>query len=154
VQEEANPMTLAEMMRLLLFYVEEELAEDFTEVPTHSLTGLLTYSLTHWLTYSLAHWLTHLFTGLLTHSLTHSQDSPLQIPHLKGDFSEALLITVYQCYCNEKTGFMALEEFIDFMEDRYSLSHSVTHSPTHLLTYSLTHLLTYSLTHALTYSLT
>jgi len=74
VQEEANPMTLAEMMRLLLFYVEEELAEDFTEVPTHSLTGLLTHSLTHSLAYlltrSLAYSLIHWLTYSLTHSLT------------------------------------------------------------------------------------
>jgi hypothetical protein len=70
VQEEANPMTLAEMMRLLLFYVEEELAEDFTEVPTHSLTGLLTHSLTGLFTHSLTGLLTYSLAYLLTHSLT------------------------------------------------------------------------------------
>ena len=52
-------------------------------------------------------------------------DAPLQIPHLKGEWAEGMLVSVYQRYCNH-LGFMSIEQFIDFMEDSGVLN---THAP-------------------------
>ena len=43
-------------------------------------------------------------------------DTPLQFPHLKGEWAENMLVSVYQKYCRSY-GFMSLEEFVEFMED-------------------------------------
>ena len=52
-------------------------------------------------------------------------DAPLQVPHLKGEWAEGMLVSVYQRYCNH-LGFMSIEQFIDFMEDSGILN---THTP-------------------------
>eukprot|EP00595_Chromulina_sp_UTEXLB2642_P002766 CAMPEP_0196768088 /NCGR_PEP_ID=MMETSP1095-20130614/42327_1 /TAXON_ID=96789 ORGANISM="Chromulina nebulosa, Strain UTEXLB2642" /NCGR_SAMPLE_ID=MMETSP1095 /ASSEMBLY_ACC=CAM_ASM_000446 /LENGTH=145 /DNA_ID=CAMNT_0042137169 /DNA_START=810 /DNA_END=1244 /DNA_ORIENTATION=- len=48
-----------------------------------------------------------------------------QIPHLKGEWAENLVITIYQFYCSDN-GFMTLEQFIEFMDDSGILQ---THAP-------------------------
>ena len=83
VLEMRNPMTLAELFRCLLFFVDEELCEE------------------------------------------PAFDTPLQFPHLKGEWTENMMVSVYQRYCRT-TGFMSLEEFVEFMEDFAVLQ---THCP-------------------------
>lgn len=56
-QEEKNPLSLAEMFRVSLFFIDEELVEDAQE-------------------------------GI-----------QLQVPHLKGEAIEQMLVTCYQRYC-------------------------------------------------------
>lgn len=82
-KESTNPLTLAELLRLGLFFFDEELAED------------------------------------------PQADSMQQFPHVKGQASEAMILAVYQRYCGE-SGFMALEQFIEFMEDSAIMQ---THAP-------------------------
>eukprot|EP01039_Chlorochromonas_danica_P011436 gene11436-12786_t len=82
-REESNPLTLAEVLRQLLLFFDEELAEDPQE------------------------------------------ESMQQFPHLKGQASEAMLLAVYQHYCGE-SGFMSLEQLVEFMEDCAVLQ---THAP-------------------------
>mmetsp|Transcript_16780 Transcript_16780/g.25216 ORF Transcript_16780/g.25216 Transcript_16780/m.25216 type:complete len:773 (+) Transcript_16780:69-2387(+) len=82
--ESKNPMTLAELFRLLLFFVNEELVEE--PLP----------------------------------------DTPLQFPHLKGEWAENMLSTVYRRYCRS-SGYMSLEEFVEFMEDSAVLQTHVPH---------------------------
>jgi hypothetical protein len=67
-------MTLAEMFRILLFFIKEELVQE------------------------------------------PRPEVALQIPHLRGEWSENLMITIYQYYCGDN-GFMTLEQFIEFMDD-------------------------------------
>ena len=52
-------------------------------------------------------------------------DSPLQFPHLKGEWTENMMVAVYQRYCRV-SGYMSLEEFCEFMEDFAVLK---THCP-------------------------
>jgi hypothetical protein len=54
-----------------------------------------------------------------------ARDTPLQFPHLKGEWTENMMVAVYQRYCRT-TGFMSLEEFVEFMEDLAILQ---THCP-------------------------
>ncbi len=68
-------MTLAELFRCYLFFMDEE----FVEAPL--------------------------------------PDTPLQFPHLRGAWAENMIVTVYQRYCRSETGYMSLEEFVDFLED-------------------------------------
>jgi hypothetical protein len=72
--EMRNPMTLAEMFRAIMFFVNEKL------------------------------------------SVNPAEDSSLQFPHLKGAWAEGMMVSVYRRYCKE-SGFMSLEEFVEFMED-------------------------------------
>jgi hypothetical protein len=44
------------------------------------------------------------------------ENAPMQVPHLKGEYSETMMTSVYQHYCNQ-SGYMSLEEFVNFMED-------------------------------------
>lgn len=83
VLEMRNPMTLAELFRCLMFFVDEDLCEE------------------------------------------PARDTPLQFPHLKGEWTENMMVSVYQRYCRT-TGFMSLEEFVEFMEDFAVLQ---THCP-------------------------
>ena len=53
-------------------------------------------------------------------------DSPLQFPHLKGHWAENMLSSIYRRYC-KTTGFMSLEEFVEFMEDTAVLRTHVPH---------------------------
>lgn len=53
-------------------------------------------------------------------------DSPLQFPHLKGHWAENMLSSIYRSYC-KTTGFMSLEEFVEFMEDTAVLHTHVPH---------------------------
>lgn len=53
-------------------------------------------------------------------------DSPLQFPHLKGHWAENMLSTIYRSYC-KTSGFMSLEEFVEFMEDTAVLRTHVPH---------------------------
>jgi hypothetical protein len=52
-------------------------------------------------------------------------NTPLQIPHLKGDAAEHMIVGIYKHYCGP-TGFMTLEEFINFIEESGVL---YSHSP-------------------------
>eukprot|EP01034_Spumella_vulgaris_P028215 gene28215-35034_t len=51
----------------------------------------------------------------------------LQMPHLKGEAIEQMLMTVYQRYCGP-SGFMSLEEFVEFMEDVNFLNTHAAHN--------------------------
>jgi hypothetical protein len=53
-------------------------------------------------------------------------DSPLQFPHLKGHWAENMLSSIYRRYC-KTTGFMSLEEFVEFLEDTAVLRTHVPH---------------------------
>ena len=53
-------------------------------------------------------------------------DATLKIPYLSGIIAESILIKVYQHYINPATGYMCLEEVINFMEDSNILN---SHSP-------------------------
>jgi hypothetical protein len=53
-------------------------------------------------------------------------DSPLQFPHLKGHWAENMLSSIYRSYC-KTTGFMSLEEFVEFLEDTAVLRTHVPH---------------------------
>lgn len=53
-------------------------------------------------------------------------DSPLQFPHLKGHWAENMLSGIYRAYC-KNTGFMSLEEFVEFLEDSAVLHTHVPH---------------------------
>ena len=54
-------------------------------------------------------------------------DSPLQFPHLKGHWAENMLSSIYRRYC-KTTGFMSLEEFVEFLEDTAVLRTHVPHN--------------------------
>jgi len=53
------------------------------------------------------------------------EGTPNQMPHLKGQAVEIMMNTVYRRYCGP-SGFMSLEEFIEFFEDSAVLH---THAP-------------------------
>lgn len=44
------------------------------------------------------------------------EGTQLQMPHLKGQAIEEVLNTVYRRYCGA-SGFMSIEQFIEFFED-------------------------------------
>lgn len=84
-QEEQNPLTFAEVFRLMLFFYGEEIAED------------------------------------------PHPDSKQQCPYAKGKEIEEMLLTVYQRYCGE-TGFMSIEQFVEFMDDCAILQTHAAHN--------------------------
>lgn len=54
-------------------------------------------------------------------------DASLKIPYLSGLVADAIMIKVYQHYINPATGYMCLEEVINFMEDSNILNSHAPH---------------------------
>ena len=52
------------------------------------------------------------------------EGSAFNIPHMKGDWAEQLLIDVYRRYCTPQ-GFMGLEQFTEFLHDAAIVSSHV-----------------------------
>jgi hypothetical protein len=55
-------------------------------------------------------------------------DSKQQCPYAKGKEIEEMLLTVYQRYCDKETGFMSIEQFVEFMEDASILQSHAAHN--------------------------
>lgn len=99
-QEQQQPMTLAEMLRMMLHFVYEELTED---ARSNNSAG----------------------SGTGNAYSTNANTGASGMPFLKGLYAENLVVTIYQYYCSDN-GYMTLEQFIEYIDDSGILQ---THAP-------------------------